>query len=384
MKKPISILSFLVLLISSSFAQDYSAKSLPAAIYSGPQEKMHVQGAVVDQQKGFVYMSFTNKLLKYDTQGKLLGSLTGFIGHLGDLDFDPNTGLVYGSLEYKNDAIGKGIAQKLGVKTLDENGFYVAIIDVNKITKTDMNAETEKDILKTVYIKEAVDDFNASVKIGDKSFSHRFACSGIDGLALAPSITKPNDGKKYLYVAYGVYGDTTRTDNDYQVILQYDISEWSALAKPLSQESLHHSGPQKPNEKYFVFTGNTNWGIQNLAYDDFSGNFYAAVYKGKKSIYPNYDLFVISSKQSPGKTTVTVDNKKQKVKTLALLNAGQQDEKSQIRGWRFKWGSTGIVPLGDGYFYISHNKKDKEKREESTLYKYRWVGSETTAFERVK
>ena len=101
------------------------------------------------------------------------------------------------------------------------------------------------------------------------------------------------EGGDYLYVAYGVYGDTLRTDNDYQVLLAYDTKDWKRFEQPLSQGSLHKSGPAAPDHKYFVRTGNTSWGIQNLAYDPASGNCYAAVYKGKKSQYPNYSLFVI-------------------------------------------------------------------------------------------
>src|SRR4051812_42217150 len=58
---------------------------LPASIYSGKQGGLHVQGVVVDKANGFVYFSFTDKLLKMDLSGKLVGSVTGFVGHLGDL-----------------------------------------------------------------------------------------------------------------------------------------------------------------------------------------------------------------------------------------------------------------------------------------------------------
>lgn len=356
--------------------------NLPTSIYSGKQGDMHVQGVVVDQANGFVYFSFTDKLLKMDLKGKLIGSVTGFLGHLGDLDFSDD-GKIYGSLEYKNDAIGKGIKNKLGGKTANEDGFYVAIFDGSKITRPDMDAEKE-DLLRTVYVKEAVDDYMATVKVGNKEMPHRFACSGIDGIAFAPSIGSPKSSKKYLYLAYGVYGDTTRNDNDYQVILKYDVADWGKYAEKLSQEKLHHSGPSKPLEKYFVKTGNTRYGIQNLAYDSYTGNLFAATYKGNKSEFPNYDLFVIDGSKKPGTAKIPSDNEEIKVKTLSLLNAGLNDQKSGIRGWKFKWGATGIYPLGDGTFYISHNKKTKDGQQESTIYKYKWVGDKDNAFELVK
>ena len=60
-----------------------------------------------------------------------------------DLDFDPETGKIYGSLEYKNDAIGKGITKSLGVENTGNIGFYIAVFDASRITKLDMDAEKE-------------------------------------------------------------------------------------------------------------------------------------------------------------------------------------------------------------------------------------------------
>jgi hypothetical protein len=89
----------------------------------------------------------------------------------------------------------KGIQKELGVKAVNEDGFYIAIFDGSKIVRPDMNAEKE-DLLRTVYIKEAVDDYVATVKVGDKEMPHRFACSGIDGVAFAPAIGGTNTTKK--------------------------------------------------------------------------------------------------------------------------------------------------------------------------------------------
>jgi hypothetical protein len=375
------ILSFL-LITTLAFRSQSQTNNLPSSIYSGKQGGLHVQGVAVDKVNGYVYFSFTDKLLKMDFSGKLIGSVTGFVGHLGDLDMTDD-GKIYGSLEYKNDAIGKGIKKELGVQTNNEDGFYIAIFDGSRIVRPDMNAEKE-DLLRTVYIKEAVNDYTANVKVGNKEMPHRFACSGIDGVAFAPSIGSPNSSKKYLYLAYGVYGDTTRNDNDNQVILKYDVSDWGKYAQNLSQDKLHHSGPEKPLEKYFVKTGNSRYGIQNMAYDPSTGNLFAAVYKGSKPQFPNYDLFVIDGKKKPGSAYIPSDNQQIKVKTLSLLEAGKKDPKSGIRGWSFEWGSTGLCPLGDGLFYISHNEKTKDGQQQTTIYKYRWVGDNENAFVLVK
>ncbi len=378
MKQLILLLITFTALFSSAQSQSLT---LPNSIYSGKQGAMHVQGVVVDKVNGYVYFSFTDKLVEMDLTGKLIGSITGFVGHLGDLDF-ADDGMIYGSLEYKNDAIGKGIKKELGVETSSEDDFYIAIFDPSRIVRPNMDVEKE-DLLRTVYLKEALTDYAATVKVGNTQKQHRFACSGIDGVAFAPSIGSSKDSKKFLYVAYGVYGDTNRNDNDHQVILKYDVTDWGKYAQKLAQGKLHQSGPKRPLEKYFVKTGNTRYGIQNLAYDSYTGNLFAAVYKGSKTQFPNYDLFVIDAEKKPVNSQVLSDNEMIKVKTLSLLNAGDKDAKSGISGWTFKWGATGLWPLGDGLFYISHNEKTKDGQQETTIYKYKWIGDEKKAFVRV-
>ena len=197
----------------------------------------------------------------------------------------------------------------------------------------------------------------------NKSFrqvEHRFGCSGIDGVTFAPAPGKQH-GKHLLYVAYGVYGDTERTDNDYQVLLAYDVSRWQRYEQPLSPTNLHKSGPAKPKAKYFAHTGNTTYGIQNLAYDPWTGYILAAVYPGKKPQYPNYGLFAID-----------ISHKARKQK----LQGMDDDMKGLVlpvaQGWHFPWGSTGICSLGDCHFYISHNGK-KDGLQNTTVHLYRWT-----------
>lgn len=233
-------------------------RNLPREIRSGEQGPFHVQGIAVDLERGYIYFSFTTKLLKMDLEGNLIGSVDGMTGHLGCLTMNPADGRVYGSLEYKDDAIGKGIRRTLDAGQVapedekDQTGFYVAIFDVDRITRPDMDAEKDR-VMTTVYIREAVDDYFATAENGGRTVEHRFGCSGIDGVTFAPRFgTK--EGGDYLYVAYGVYGDTLRTDNDYQVLLAYDTKDWKRFEQPLSQGSLHKSGPAAPDHKYFVRT----------------------------------------------------------------------------------------------------------------------------------
>src|SRR5690606_7780264 len=113
--------------------------------------------------------------------------VTGFLGHLGDLEFNAADGKVYGSLEYKNDEIGKGIRNTLAVDHSTESGFYVAIFDGAQIVRPNMDAETE-DVLRTIYLPEVVKDYEAEVHVDDNMRPHRFGCSGIDGVTFAPAI----------------------------------------------------------------------------------------------------------------------------------------------------------------------------------------------------
>ncbi len=358
------------LLCAPTVLRALDVSTLPSQIQSGPQGNHHVQGIAYDEAHNCIYMSFTTTLIKVDMQGRLLGSVRGLTGHLGCMALNPDDGRLYASLEYKHDGIGKGI----GTQNNDAaNGFYVAIFDVERITRPDMDAA---EVMTTVYIREAVLDYEATVRNQGREVQHRHGCSGIDGLAIAPKWGKKG-GRMMLYTAYGVYGDNNRTDNDYQVILCYDISKWKRYEQPLSAQKLHRSGPEKPTRKYFVRTGNTTYGIQNLAYDKHSGHLLAAVYPGKKPGWPNYNLFVIDGTQRPRKADLQGFDTPMRGWTLSLAPCGEHDAKTDTWGSRFAYGSTGICSLGNGYFYVSHNGKDPATgKQNATLRLYQWLDGE--------
>ena len=361
---------------------------LPRSVFSGRQGPFHVQGIAVDLKNGYIYFSFTTELLKTDLNGKLIGSVVGMTGHLGCLTTNPADGRIYGSLEYKNDEIGQGIRRSLnpGESASEEHpsGFYIAIFDGERITRPGMNAETDG-VMSTVYLGEVVDDYYGTTVNAGREVEHRFGCSGIDGVAFGPAFGKSRDSKNYLNVAYGVYGDTTRTDNDYQVILSYDVSDWGKYEQILSQRAPHRSGPATPRHKYFVRTGNTTYGIQNLAYDPTSHLFLAAVYRGQKSVYPNYSLFAIDGSIPARKEELKGFDTPTQGEVLSLAEAGLQDPSSGIRGWHFEQGTTGLCALGDGDWYMSHPDNGPDgKHHSSTLYLYRWTGDPQQAFQRVE
>ncbi len=377
---------FLILagLLSTAMVVAQIAPNLPKELVSGPWKAGHVQGVAVDAKQEYVYLSFTTMLVKMDMAGNVVGTVTGLLGHLGCLEFNDEDGRLYGSLEYKNDSIGKGILKQEGVSKQLETGFYVAIFDVDKIVRRDMNAERDG-VMKTVYLKTVVDDFNAKVKSkSGEVLEHRHGCSGFDGISFGPAFD--GSGRRTLTIAYGIYGDVTRTDNDYQVLLQYDPTNWSKYESPLSQENMHHKGPSKPYGKYFVYTGNTRWGVQNLEYDKSTNLWFLACYPGKKDTFSNYTLFAVDGSVLPiCRPLYGVGY--QKVGPVLQFrhdNNGRSDRKDiEVRGWHNDIGAYGICSLGDGYFYIVSGGKSAEGRT-ATLHLARYVAQRYKAFEIVK
>lgn len=307
-------------------------------------ERHHAQGIAFDESSGLLYSSFTSSFLKSGVEGELIGSITGINGHLGAMTFDPASRKVYASLEMKDDAIGRNISTALGVNayTREQSRFYIAEIDVDKVNGPDTPFEEAVILHK---IEDAGKDYAAEVEVNGVKLEHRYGCSGIDGVAVAPAFgnKKNRTNERYLYVGYGVYGDTTRTDNDYNILLCYSLND---LKTPL--------------HKYFIRTGNTTFGIQNMTYDSFSDRLYLAVYKGKKAEYHNYSTFAVEMSQEP-----FYDKLKG-----APYQTEEVEQVSFCKGWHFKWGSMGLCSLGNGYFYISENgKEDGREFCNATLYK---------------
>lgn len=268
----------------------------------------HVQGLAWDASAHRMYYSFTTRFVATDSLGNVVGSIDRIHGHLGAMTFDPDSRKVYASLECKDDEIGSSISKKLGEDTYKQSRFYIAEIDVDDFS------------LKQYEVRPAADDYR----------SGHFGCSGIDGVTIGPGF-KGQKGR-FLYVAYGIYSDTTRTDNDNQIILQYRLGDFS-----------------KPEGRYYVRTGNTTYGVQNLAYDPFTNMMFLAVYRGKKSCWPNYDLFAVSMDSVPRKSLLEgVPYQRTKVWTIPVAG-----------GWHFPLGSYGLCPLGDGRWYFAKAGRDE-------------------------
>ena len=331
---------------------------LPLEIDGGKWGKPagHLQGTVVDDERRYMYMTFTDRLLKIDMQtGEIVGSVTGLLAggifgggaHLGDLAF--RDGKIYGSLEYK-------AAEK----------FYIAVFDAEKITALDMDYKTPG-VMTTMYMAEVVRDYLEELGAGEHenvpgSMGHRYGCSGIDGITFGPM---PGDqsGKIYMFVAYGVYRNVDRQDNDYQVILCFDPDDFAGEA--FDQNNPHHTGPEV-YKKLFVYTGNTTFGVQNLEYDLQSGDYWMIVYLGVKEQFNNRPVYIVDGSAAPQKQKLQLgDNPAyagEEGEVLSLKPAGSYHVPTGL------WGvdelpikaTTGFVSLGDDYFYVAESGKEED------------------------
>jgi hypothetical protein len=379
MKKTLlAIISVLLLMPCAMQAKGFrGADKYVKHIYVGPFDSGHIQGIAVDKKNGYIYCSFTTMLVKIDMQGNVIGSVTGLLGHLGCLTFNEKDGRVYGSLEYKNDEIGKGILEQRKSNKKFPDAWYIAIFDGSKINRMNMDYATSG-VMTAVYLPEVVADYEAVVN-GNKN---RYGCRGIDGVTFGPTLGT-HDGRHLLTCAYGVYSDNKRKDNDYQILLQYDTSDWHNYELPLTQDSLHKSGPQQYLGKYFVYTGNTSWGVQNLQFDKYTGNWFMFVYAGHKQQFLNNSLYIVDgnvpAKEEPLKGSPTNET----AKVLSLYKDGLYDNVSGTYSWNLTYGTTGFAPLGDGYYYIAH-ARGMNDRQYAEIYLYQWTGDAPTPLRIVK
>jgi hypothetical protein len=333
----------IVMLLAVWAAVSAAAQALPDKFEVKYKGKNHVQGVAVDTVAKCFYLSFTTSLVKTDYEGNVLASVDTINGHLGAMTFDAPSRKLYASLECKDDEIGQGIAKNLGKEAYSKESsrFYIVEADVDRLSGPGTPAS---EVMKFYPVTEAIRDYKT-----------RYGCSGIDGVTIAPRIGK-KPGKPCLYVAYGIYNDISRRDNDHQILLEYRLGKL-----------------QKHTAKYFVFTGNTNWGVQNLCYDANTGCVFMACYAGKKPEYPNYTLFAVPVMQKPGKKVLLGLENDGRHPVLALWNQGLLSSVKGVRGWRFGDAATGFCTTGDGVWYVSKSVK-RGKMYTAAVRRLEWKG----------
>ncbi len=363
----ICILSAVLPLFSAPVMAEEKRSLLPDSIPVAVCRKFHIQGLAMDKAHRYFYLSYTTQLVKFDLKGNVIGSVSGLLGHLGCIAYNAQDGKVYGSLEYKNDEIGRNIIDKSIGHRESATQFYIAVFDVDKINRIGMDGLRDS-IMRTICLPTVKKLYEGTTTVNDVSHKHIYGCSGIDGITFGPRFGK-RVGRTYLTVALGIYGDVQRTDNDYQVLLQYPWPSAMRYARPLNLNHMHTSGPKKPVATYFAYTGNTTYGVQNLEYDSYSDQWFMAVYKGTKKQFPNYQLFAIDNRVSPHRG-ILIGHGGERGRIVQLSRKGMHDTASGIYGWNFPYGSMGMQAMGDGEFYFLHPTNKQGYSGWLELYRY--------------
>ncbi len=338
---------------------DYYPLSLASG---GSWDIKHCQGMAIDKQGGYAYYSYTNTFVKCDLEGNAVGSLTGFEGHLGDVCYNEKDGKVYASLN----PVGK-------------KALYVAVLDVAKLNKMGLDCE-KSGLVRTVHLPEVWKDFSAKVKNQGKTYSRRYGVSGTDAMCFGPSFSS---GKgHYLTISCGTTPQTERTDNDYQILLQYDVSGWwDKYAQPLNESKVHHKGPEKHSGKYFVYTGNTNYGVQTMTYFPELNLWMLNVYTTlKEDKFPDYNLFIVDGDIKPKKQPLKGQQGEDVQKVLTLYQDGLRHENTGIYGWFVSNGAKGMEYVDKGLFYIIHPYKTWYGKQTGVAYLYVWDGTAPDPF----
>ncbi|MCM1486251.1 MAG: hypothetical protein NC122_08590 [Faecalibacterium sp.] len=257
---------------------------------------------------------------------------------------------------------------------------------MDKINKLDM--KPSKNIMRTVSLNEAYKDYtydydgDGKVENVRESPDHRYGCSGIDAVCFGPSFKGESGKKNLLTVCYGIYRNKNREDNDYQVLLQYDVTGWwENYGQEYSTKNFHHTGPENCDGKYFVYTGNTNYGVQTIEYFDELNLWFLNCYDGNKPQFNRYTLFIVDGDIKPKKQKLKGQPKTDKQNVLSLYQDGNYDKENDIYGWYSTYGVQGMAYIGDGLFYIAQPYMNWTGTMAAICYLYVWNPTQKNPFQ---
>ena len=264
----------------------------------------HLQGICTDDEGNYLYASFTNMLVKVDMRtGKIAGTVTGLAAgsissgaHIGDICY--YDGKIYGSLEYKA-----------------SERWYICVFDGDKITEMDM-PYTTPGVMYGLYVPQVGDDFKNELTAGEHnnnadSMGHRYGTGGIDGITFGtlPGRGYDTDGdgvrdistgdKRYMIVTYGPYGNAKRYDNENFVFLVFDPEDITAdNLRPFTESLLTQDYTENQKlfykHKLFCYAGNQTYGVQQLEYDEDTGDLWMECYdRPSGTEFPNLSRYVI-------------------------------------------------------------------------------------------
>ena len=212
-------------------------------IISVLNQNYHLQGFSSDKERNYMHWSFTDSLVKTNINGTMIAQVHISGGHLGDVDY--YDGKIYAS--YLGNALP-------GHAWDDWTSFYIYVFDASDLRLIDkirlVECERYNDIA------------------GQKNDTRGFLA--IDGVAFGKD---PETGERKMHVACAVMTDE-RFPN--QIVLQYNL------------DGIYE-------KEFYINTGNTVFGIQNLDYDDETGHFWFTTYNAEKPFQAKNTLYKIDS-----------------------------------------------------------------------------------------
>ena len=398
----------------------------------------HLQGICVDDKMEYMYFSYTSALAKVDMKtGEVVGSVGGFGqgsfgtpggAHLGCLAY--YDGRIYGSLEYKEP----------GAK------FFVAAFDEDAITEVGMDVKEMDSGVYGILLKEPTLDFRDPLndEVNDKTngfaaneekAGHKFGCSGIDGVTFAP-MPGGDDGKMYLFVAYGVYGNNDywkgRYDNNYNVLQVYDPEDFdepydaeNQTGDSVFRRFTYERGLSPDYEEdeilsaadtLYAWTGTTSYGAQNIEYDRDTGDIVLYTYGPQQPWSKGSTMYVIDGSKSPEEREIEVGqsntNSDQDAHDAAVAKAeeykvdgkypigkhgvlkcicgndcqptvcGDTGITAMVCGGQMPMSATtGIASIGNGYYYVADGETTASLYRRDENYKFTRVTVERPAEE---
>ncbi len=319
----------------------------------------------MDQENQFMYTTWTNIFAKQDMEGNTIGTVTGFPGHMGDCTFNAEDGKVYATVWIPKNPYDYTYTQ--------EDHYLLAIIDVDKINQVGMKFN-EGDVMRFVRLSN-LEAYNRSGQYG---------LGGVDGCTFGPQFGTTT-GPNLLTIAANFPMDLTRTDNDYQMLWQYEWTNiWeNARAFDGTLADLPTWAPT-PLDEYFMYTGNGDWGIQTMEYDSYNQLWFFNLYDVHRQGFTSYNLHVVSAASAPVEEEIKGQPTTTTGKVLKQIEKGEHDETNGIWSFAYYEACTGLESLGDGYFYVceSLERNATTNNYGAKVYKVTWTG-EGRGFERV-
>lgn len=204
-------------------------------------QNYHLQGFSCDDEKRYMYWSFTDSLVKTNIEGTMISQVHINNGHLGDVDY--YDGKIYAS--YLGNALP-------GKAWDDWSSFYLYVFDASDLRLIDKIRLVECEKYKEIAGQE-----------NDK----RGFCA-VDGVAIGRDL---ESGERKIYVACALVTDERYSN---QIILQLNLDG-------------------NYEKEFYINTGNTVYGIQNLDFDEETCHFWFTTYGSEKPFQSKNTLFKI-------------------------------------------------------------------------------------------